>query len=366
MSILRFALLIGLFAIVPCAAQEEATGTPTTEKFVTVYDAKIHYVEAGSGASVILIHGLADNVAIWDAVIPALSAKFRVIALDQIGFGRSDKPLLNYRVSTLVDFLDGFFSKLKIERTSLIGNSLGGWVAAAYALAHPERVERLVLSDAAGYAALAKTMEPRALRALRVASRDDIRYLGSLSFHDKRFYQDVDAAFKERVTAGDSYTVGQLLDSMIRGDDVLDNRLHAIHQPTLVIWGREDKLIPVSFAERFHHEIANSRLRIIDNCGHMPQAFTRRSGSVIISNTGRTQNGAIASWRRSSERCAKESRAEKLAARKKNEKPRSFGAPWMLARCRRWARLFSSPTTARATSPPCFKPAASSCSTWRR
>jgi len=267
----RFALLIGLFAIVPCAAQEETTATPKIEKFITTYGAKIHYVEAGSGAPVILIHGLADNVAIWDPVIPALAARFRVIALDQIGFGRSDKPLLNYRVSTLVDFLDVFLTELKIERASPVGNSLGGWVAAAYALAHPERVERLVLSDAAGYAALAKTMDSRALRALRVASRDDIRYLGPLAFHDKRFYQDVDTAFKERVTAGDSYTVAQVLDSMIRGDDALDNKLQTLKQPTLVLWGREDKLIPLSFGEQFHREIVNSRLRIIDNCGHMPQ-----------------------------------------------------------------------------------------------
>ena len=268
---MRFALLIGLFAIVPCAAQEETTATPKIEKFITTYGAKIHYVEAGSGAPVILIHGLADNVAIWDPVIPALAARFRVIALDQIGFGRSDKPLLNYRVSTLVDFLDVFLTELKIERASLVGNSLGGWVAAAYALAHPERVERLVLSDAAGYAALTKTMDSRALRALRVASRDDIRYLGPLSFHDKRFYQDVDTAFKERVTAGDSYTVAQVLDSMIRGDDALDNKLQTLKQPTLVLWGREDKLIPLSFGEQFHREIVDSRLRIIDNCGHMPQ-----------------------------------------------------------------------------------------------
>ena len=268
---MRFALLIGLFAIVPCAAQEETTATPKIDKFVTVYGAKIHYVEAGSGAPVILIHGLADTVTIWDPVIPALAARFRVIALDQIGFGRSDKPLLNYRVSTLVDFLDVFLTELKIERASLVGNSLGGWVAAAYALAHPERVERLVLSDAAGYAALTKTMDSRALRALRVASRDDIRYLGPLAFHDKRFYQDVDTAFKERVTAGDSYTVAQVLDSMIRGDDALDNKLQTLKQPTLVLWGREDKLIPLSFGEQFHREIVNSRLRIIDNCGHMPQ-----------------------------------------------------------------------------------------------
>jgi 2-hydroxy-6-oxonona-2,4-dienedioate hydrolase len=96
----------------------------------------------------------------WDSVIPALSTKFRVIALDQIGFGRSDKPLLNYRVCAFVDFLDGFMTELKIDRASLVGNSLGGWVAAAFVLAHPERIESLVLCDAAGYAALAKTRAP--------------------------------------------------------------------------------------------------------------------------------------------------------------------------------------------------------------
>jgi pimeloyl-ACP methyl ester carboxylesterase len=238
--------------------------------FITVFGAKVHYVEAGTGSPVILLHGLADDIGVWESVIPALAAKHRVIALDQIGFGRSDKPLLSYRVTTFVDFLDGFLNQLKIDRASVVGNSLGGWVAADFALAHPDRVDRLVLCDAAGYAAVAKQMDPRALSALRLASRDDIRYLGPLTFHDKRFYEDVDLAFKQRVTAGDSYTVKQVLESMVRGEDVLDGRVGAIHKPTLILWGRDDKLIPLNFAERFHKEITGSRLEVIDDCGHMP------------------------------------------------------------------------------------------------
>src|SRR6266566_1464917 len=244
-----------VFVVVELAAPQFLSAQQTTgpvDNVASVYGAKVHYVDAGTGSPVILLHGLADDIGVWESAIAPLAAKYRVVALDQIGFGRSDKPLLNYRVSTFVDFLDGFLKELKIERASLLGNSLGSWVAAAYALAHPERIERLVLSDAAGYAALPKTMDPRALRALRLASRDDIRYLGPLTFHDKRFYQDLDAAFKERVTADDTYTVGQLLDSMIRGDDTLDNRLHALNRRTLVLWGRDDKIIPLSFAKRFH------------------------------------------------------------------------------------------------------------------
>ncbi len=237
---------------------------------VRVFGANLHYVDAGSGSVVVLLHGLADDVGIWESVMPALAAKHRVIALDQIGFGRSDKPLLGYRAGTFVDFLDGFLNELKIDRASLVGNSLGGWVAADFALTHPERINRLVLCDAAGYRAVSKNMDPRALSALRLASREDIRYLGPLTFHDKRFYEDVDLAFKQRVSAGDNYTVNQLVDSMIRGEDALDGRMGAIRTPTLIVWGREDRIIPLTFGERLHKEIAGSQLRVIDGCGHMP------------------------------------------------------------------------------------------------
>jgi pimeloyl-ACP methyl ester carboxylesterase len=285
---LRLALSIGLFAVVlcppHCSAQEGKEAASKTDKFATVYGAKINYVEAGNGAPLILIHGLADNVKIWDSVITPLALKFHVIALDEIGFGDSDKPLLNYRVSTFVDFLDGFLKELKIDRASLVGNSLGGWIAAAFALAHPERVDRLVLCDAAGYRALAQAMGLRTLDALKLASRDDIRYLGPLTFHNKQFYEGtaVDDAFRQRVVAGDNYTVSRVLDSLIRGQDALDNRLHAINRPTLILWGRDDKLIPLSFGERFHQEIAGSKLRIIDNCGHMPQVECANEFSTAV------------------------------------------------------------------------------------
>jgi pimeloyl-ACP methyl ester carboxylesterase len=120
------------------------------------------------------------------------------------------------------------------------------------------------------------------LAALRLASREDIAYLGPLTFHDKRYYQDIDLAFKERVTAGDSYTVGQLIDSMIRGEDALDHRLQTIHRPTLILWGREDKLIPLGFGEQFHQEITGSQLLVIDNCGHMPQVESPREFATAV------------------------------------------------------------------------------------
>jgi pimeloyl-ACP methyl ester carboxylesterase len=104
-----------------------------------------------------------------------------------------------------------------------------------------------------------------------LASHEDIQYLGPLTFHEKRFYEDVDLAFKQHVTTGDGYIVDQVVNSIVRGDDALDGRLGTIHKSTLIVWGRADKLIPPRFRERFHKEITGAQLVVIDNCGHMPQ-----------------------------------------------------------------------------------------------
>src|SRR5258706_12960475 len=97
------------------------------EKDITVYGTKIHYAEAGSGPTVILLHGLGGNWTNWALNIGPLAANFHVLAPDQIGFGKSDKPLINYSIGTYVDFLDQFCKQLKVERASLVGVSMGGW-----------------------------------------------------------------------------------------------------------------------------------------------------------------------------------------------------------------------------------------------
>ena len=128
--------------------------TVPQDKSVTVFGAKIRYLEMGDAAkpTVILLHGLGGNAENWQFNIMALSANYRVIAPDQIGFGKSDKPFLKYRVATYTDFLDKFMAELKIEKASLVGNSMGGWVAGLMAIKYPSRVEKIILADAAGLA----------------------------------------------------------------------------------------------------------------------------------------------------------------------------------------------------------------------
>ena len=102
--------------------------TAPQDKSVTVFGAKIRYMEAGDATkpTVILLHGLGASLESWQFNITALATNYHVFALDQVGFGKSDKPLLKYRVGTFVDFLDKFMAELKIEKASLVGNSMGG------------------------------------------------------------------------------------------------------------------------------------------------------------------------------------------------------------------------------------------------
>ena len=248
------------------------SSTAPVEKEVVVFGTKIHYVEAGSGPVVILLHGLGGSTQNWALNVSVLAQKFHVIVPDQIGFGKSDKPFINYRIGTYVDYLDQFCKQLKIDRASLVGNSMGGWVAAAYTIAFPERVERLVLVDAAGHAPPAN-FDSRILYGLNPSTREGMKLVAGKVFYNKLFLSDalIDQAMTLRITAGDGYTINSIIESIIRGEDFLDNRIKSIKQPTLVVWGREDGLTPLADGERFKKEIPNSTLLVIDQCGHVPQ-----------------------------------------------------------------------------------------------
>jgi 2-hydroxy-6-oxonona-2,4-dienedioate hydrolase len=270
------ALAAALFILLSfAAATAQQPAAAPVDKEVTLYGTKIHYVEAGSGPVVILLHGLGGSTVNWTFNIPALAQKYRVIVPDQIGFGRSEKPFINYRIGTYVDFLDALYKELKIERASLVGNSMGGWIAAAYTLEHPDKVERLVLVDAAGFAP-PQDFDMRQLAALNPSTREGMKTLAQLVFYNKALFMNdaaIDLMLTQRIKAGDGYTIQSLSESILRREDMLDNRLSGIKKPTLIIWGRNDGLTPLAaYGERFKKEIPNSELLVFDECGHAPQA----------------------------------------------------------------------------------------------
>src|SRR5437868_12807299 len=161
-------LLLATF-VVPVFGQ----GQPA-DKTTIVFGQSIHYFDMGSGPVVVLLHGLGSRKEDWMPVLEPMAQKYRLLVPDQIGFGRSEKPLLDYSVQTYVDFLNEFLRQLKVEKTSLVGESLGGWISALYATelgegAHLIPIDKLVLVDAAGLKqdAAIPNLNPMSLEAMR-------------------------------------------------------------------------------------------------------------------------------------------------------------------------------------------------------
>lgn len=244
------------------------------EKKVTVFGAKVNYVEAGDPAKpkVILLHGLGGSIANWALNTSALAQNYHVFALDQVGFGKSDKPALKYRVGTYVDFLDKFMAELKIEKASLVGNSMGGWIAALTAIKYPDRVEKLVLADAAGI--VPANLDVNQIYQLNNSTRDEVRANMKRIFATPALQNNealVDQFMTARVTANDGGTINSLIESIGRREDLLNDRIGEIKKPTLIIWGRNDGLIPVADAHTFNKGIAGSEILIFEQTGHLPQ-----------------------------------------------------------------------------------------------
>ena len=245
-------------------------------KQVEVFGQKIHYLEAGSGPDVILLHGLGADSTNWAMNTAVLAKSFHVFVPDQVGFGESDKPMINYRVGTLVDFLDGFYKKLGIVKATVVGNSLGGWTAMAFTLAHPDKVERMVLVDSAGYSfeKLGTPKPPKEmLDGLNPSTVAGTKALIALILANKALATDqiAEQFFAAHLKKNDGYTIERFIESVERGDDTVDGKLGAIKVPTLIVWGREDALTPLAEGKMLSTEIAGSEMVILDHCGHIPQ-----------------------------------------------------------------------------------------------
>ena len=262
-----------LTAIITLFAAAAVLAQAPEDKTATVFGAKIRYLEAGSpgNRTVVLLHGLGGQAENWQFTIPALAAKYHVLAPDQIGFGKSDKPFLKYRVGTYVDFLDMFLTQVKVQKATLVGNSLGGWIAGLYSVRYPSRVEKLVLVDAAGLTPA--KLDPKVVYRLNSSTREEVRENLKVTLYNKALAENpavVDQFLTLRVTNGDGYTVSSLTESILRGEDYIDALLGEIKMPTLIVWGKQDGLLPYSNAERFQKGIAGSELFAIDECGHVP------------------------------------------------------------------------------------------------
>jgi len=248
-----------------------------TEKDAVVLGFKLHYREAGSGAPVILLHGLGGDGSRWAPNIVPLAREFRVIALDQIGFGESDKPLANYHTGMLAEFLVRFLGKIGIEKASLVGNSMGAGVALYTGVHCPGLVDRLVLADGGGYrrAAAASNGQGRDGHVRQIqngVTSEETREFLRIMFHNKALVTDWMVEDNLTLRLRSAYTIGKIQESGEKGlGSLTEEEVRALRIPTLILWGRYDELANPEGADRLAAAIPGSRKVLIDDAGHMPQ-----------------------------------------------------------------------------------------------
>ncbi len=231
---------------------------------------RMHYFEAlpasGAGTPLLLVHGLGARGEDWSAMMPALASQgFHVYAPDLLGYGRSPKPDVSYSISMQETAVVNFMQAVHLARADVGGWSMGGWIALKLALDHPERVDRLIVYDSAGIYFPA-TFGPELFTPNDVAGvRKLMTALTPMPINVPEF------ALKAMVRKlqGNAWVLRRSMSAMVSGRDLLDFRLHDIREPTLIVWGAEDALIPLSVGETMHRSIPNSTLDVVEGCGHL-------------------------------------------------------------------------------------------------
>ena len=231
----------------------------------------IRYVDAGSGEPVLLIHGLGGSIESWTNNIGELAKSLRMIAVDLPGFGMSDKPKMSYTIKFFRDFVVQFLKLLQLKQASIVGSSLGGQVAAEVAISHPSLIKKLVLISPAGAFPPSFRGSPALWKYVKVINAKSAHQVKqALSVLDNKPVDDSYAqlVYQKLLMPGAKEAFLSALEGSARAPR-LNNRLHRIKSPTLLLWGKEDYMIPVKFVEPFV-QMKNCRIVMIENCGHRP------------------------------------------------------------------------------------------------
>ncbi len=242
------------------------------EKFLQIDGHKIRYLESGSSKNtLVLIHGLGASAERWSHVIPLFEDNFRVIVPDLIGFGYSDKPTVDYTPDFFSEFLEKFFTASKITRPSIIGSSLGGQISAEYAASHSENIEKLILVSPAG---LMKKSTP-ALDAYIMAALYPNEISAKNAFEmmegsGNNIEDELVAGFVERMQLPNAKLAFMSTVLGLKNSKFITSQLQSISTPTLIIWGANDPVIPIDYADDFVSAIQDCKFFRMDGCGHTP------------------------------------------------------------------------------------------------
>jgi pimeloyl-ACP methyl ester carboxylesterase len=259
----------------------------TEMKYLELHGDRAAYQDVGSGSeALLLIHGMAGSSETWRGVIPQLSRKYRVVAPDLLGHGKSDKPRGDYSLGAFAVWLRDLLDELGISRATIVGQSLGGGVAMQFVYQHPDYCQRLVLISSGGLGpdvgwTLRLLSAPGAELILPAIAPPPVLTVGNKlrSWFSAAGLQsprgaEIWSAYSSLSDAKTRQAFLRTLRSVVdpRGQAVSAlNRLHLTSElPVMVIWGDQDRIIPVAHGYALHEARPGSRLEVLEGVGHFP------------------------------------------------------------------------------------------------
>jgi pimeloyl-ACP methyl ester carboxylesterase len=301
----RAALVAAALALGACPSFHAGRlpGAPADATFAEVDGVHLHYRAVGSGPAVVMIHGYGASLDLWRPVQDALAAHHRVIAVDLKGFGWSSRPPGDYSPEAEAQLVWGLLDQLAVDQVSIVGHSWGSSVSLAMALAHPERVRRIALYAAYVFDA----QKPAFFRwagldgigevLFALNYRANVEERIGLAYHDPRFITQarVDHVVAELGRPGT--TAAALAAARDHELSRLEARYREIAQPTLLLWGDDDLVTPLSFGQRLANLLPDATLKVYAACGHIPMveaatATTRDLVTFLAADRATSTTGA--------------------------------------------------------------------------
>jgi len=258
-------------------AQVKAKYSLSNSQFTPIMGMPAHYTVQGQGPNLVLLHGTASSLHTWDGWAQKLATNFKVIRFDLPGFGLTGhNPSNDYSKKMYLNFINQMLQHLGVEKCYMAGNSFGGDLAWNYAIEYADKVEKLILVDASGY-----PVDPSKVLGFKLATNPITRPL------TKRFTPKALVKKSVQQVYGNPNLVSENLVQryydlllMEENRDGLNQRIiqyksnqsdiKKVEQPTLVMWGKKDVLIPFSDAQSFMRDLPNAQLAAFDELGHVP------------------------------------------------------------------------------------------------
>jgi pimeloyl-ACP methyl ester carboxylesterase len=261
-----------------------------SEKTLQMDAHKIHYLAGGSGVPVVLLHGIFAEKDHWVEFARPLTSRYRVIAFDLPGFGESSRlPSQTYDYAAQVERLKKLLDTLDVQKAHLAGNSMGGTVAALFAMQYPERVASVAFIGAPHGI---KTPKPSAMDALIDAGKTpliantaaEFEQMMSLVFARRPFLPYPIWQASQRDALRNAPSNQRLWAEQLKDRYLLDARMGALQQPSLILWGGDDLVFDATGAEVLRTRLKTPHMEVLQGIGHLPMMEAPAATAQLYAN----------------------------------------------------------------------------------